>query len=915
MNPFSIAGSKWWKCDFHNHTPASTDYGKGPNQAVLLKRSPREWLLDYMKAEIDCVGVTDHNSGEWIDILKIELELMEAEQPEGYRAIVVFPGVEVSVNGGIHIVALFDPSKGTKDINGLLGAVGFPLEHVGKSEYTSKESIDEVIDSIIDAGGIAIPAHVDKPTGLFEVYGGNVTVRNLLLRECLLAIELINKESVLPDTYKQHRKRLNLAEIVGSDSHLPEQAGTAYTWVKMEEPSIEALKLAFHDGVDGIIRHESPHSQPNQIAERYYIRKLVVKDGYKAGNGQPLVVEFSPWQTTLIGGRGSGKSSIINYLRIALDKCDGIPDKIKADFENFKKVGSRGGVGMLKASTEIEVLIQKDTRLLKVTWNQTDNCILSEMNEQGDWDLIGPMSALGKMFPMRIFNQKQLYELTESPNHLLNLIDSQFDKNAWSQELERLEAIWYASRRNQRELANRMAGEPETKELYKSVEGKIKIFEAYGNELLTKFKEEQQSNRLIKSGINSVKGLTDNLQKIIESQSITSIYDSKMGDELKTSVSSFDEEVKAQIVSISKSIENLRQIVIAFDTNYESSEWYTKSQGTKIEYDKFINSLKESNPDVNLDYGALLAQKQGLEEKLNQYKGLKDEYDAITQNIKDQYQLIIQHHQQLRTLRNEVIHKWSKNTQGGTLAVYLNELGDFVNSEISFRDLIRRPGSEFASELLTLDDDGNPTGGFISKILQEQDMQSRWGLLQEIKQNIITASEADPKNLGIKFIRHFQKLKETTPEDIDRLWLWVPEDRIVLKLKRQGGKEEDIESGSAGQKTAGILSLLLAIDNVPLIIDQPEDDLDTRMVTELIVENFKRLKPHRQVIVVTHNPNIAVNASSEKIVELEFSSGQIRKKCSGALQKHEVRLAVCDVMEGGRDALESRYYRISKALT
>ncbi|TXK20954.1 hypothetical protein FVR03_23870 [Pontibacter qinzhouensis] len=270
-NPFSIAGSKWWKCDFHNHTPASTDYGKGPNQATLLNRTPREWLLDYMNAEIDCIGVTDHNSGEWIDLLKQELKLMETDQPEGYRSLFIFPGVEISVNGGIHVVALLDPSKGTKEIHGLLGKVDLPLEYVGKSDHTSKKSIDEVIESIIDAGGIAIPAHVDRPTGLFDVLGGNVTVQNLLLRENLLAIELINVNSDLPETYKQHRKRLNLAEIVGSDSHLPAQVGAAYTWVKMEEPSIEALKLAFHDGVDGIIRHENPLTKPNHITERYYI--------------------------------------------------------------------------------------------------------------------------------------------------------------------------------------------------------------------------------------------------------------------------------------------------------------------------------------------------------------------------------------------------------------------------------------------------------------------------------------------------------------------------------------------------------------------------------------------------------------------------------------------------------------------
>jgi predicted metal-dependent phosphoesterase TrpH len=94
-------GAKWWKFDFHNHTPKSDDYGKGPEQAALKARSPREWLLDFMNAGMDCVAITDHNSGEWIDLLKQELVKLNAEKPAGYRQMTLFPGVEISVNGGI----------------------------------------------------------------------------------------------------------------------------------------------------------------------------------------------------------------------------------------------------------------------------------------------------------------------------------------------------------------------------------------------------------------------------------------------------------------------------------------------------------------------------------------------------------------------------------------------------------------------------------------------------------------------------------------------------------------------------------------------------------------------------------------------------------------------------------------------
>jgi predicted metal-dependent phosphoesterase TrpH len=87
------SGARWWKFDFHTHTPASDDYGKGPQQASLKQRTPKEWLLDYMRAGIDCVAITDHNSGAWIDQLKSALEELKSEKPEGFRPIHLFPGV------------------------------------------------------------------------------------------------------------------------------------------------------------------------------------------------------------------------------------------------------------------------------------------------------------------------------------------------------------------------------------------------------------------------------------------------------------------------------------------------------------------------------------------------------------------------------------------------------------------------------------------------------------------------------------------------------------------------------------------------------------------------------------------------------------------------------------------------------
>ena len=198
-----IHGAKWWKFDFHNHTPKSYDFGKG--DAIHMAITPENWLLMYMNACIDCVAITDHNSGEWIDTLKTALAAMENSdpKPDGYRKLHLFPGVEISATNNIHILALFDPSAGTVEVQTLLGALRFPATHIGTTDAVSPDSVEDVINAIHSAGAVAIPAHVDKESGLFSLTG--FTLTQAINTEGLRAIELIDKAATKPELYVQSK--------------------------------------------------------------------------------------------------------------------------------------------------------------------------------------------------------------------------------------------------------------------------------------------------------------------------------------------------------------------------------------------------------------------------------------------------------------------------------------------------------------------------------------------------------------------------------------------------------------------------------------------------------------------------------------------------------------------------------------
>ena len=107
-----------------------------------------------------------------------------------------------------------------------------------------------------------------------------------------------------------------------------------------------------------------------------------------------------------------------------------------------------------------------------------------------------------------------------------------------------------------------------------------------------------------------------------------------------------------------------------------------------------------------------------------------------------------------------------------------------------------------------------------------------------------------------------------------------------------------------------MLAFLLAHGEEPLILDQPEDDLDNHLIYDLVVRQIRENKLRRQIIVVTHNPNIVVNGDAEMLHALDFRQGQCVVAQSGSLQEKDMREEICRVMEGGREAFDRRYRRL-----
>ena len=194
--------------------------------------------------------------------------------------------------------------------------------------------------------------------------------------------------------------------------------------------------------------------------------------------------------------------------------------------------------------------------------------------------------------------------------------------------------------------------------------------------------------------------------------------------------------------------------------------------------------------------------------------------------------------------------------------------------------------------------------------------------IQKLEQIVFGKKGIEEYRSIVRQIRQGQELKDSFSAtfkkairemDIDkffRLEELIPKDELVVSYKPEGGKKfVPLSTASAGQKTTAILTFILAYGNVPLILDQPEDDLDNKLVYELVVKRLKIAKRNRQIIVITHNANIPVNGDAEYITSMDSDSVSVKKKYEGTLDRAEIRSEICDVMEGREFAFSMRAHK------
>lgn len=447
--------------------------------------------------------------------------------------------------------------------------------------------------------------------------------------------------------------------VMGSDAHKCSDIAKRFSWIKMETPTIESLALALQDKEDGVIIDGTSVDEPNNLGDRCFIEKLKIERGQKIGNGVAFCVHFSPWLNTIIGGRGSGKTTITEFLRIAFGKVHNLPSEIAASFNRFSKIPtSRTDVGMLRSNTMIQIYVKKDGRKLKLIWESEK--WTEYYHENGEWKLSDGAGNVDQRFPIQIYSQKQLYEMAEDPNCLIHYIDSLFDYDTWKQHFYTLSEEYKDTCRQSREISGKIAQEESLKARLSDLDAKIVALETVANNpILTKIKSFSSKYETFKSEIATIISRLSDLQHdivqttLVEQIDIDAILDQESSEKYKSFILEWSK-------LMSEYIDLQERMVALKNTAEELSKHHSISadfETVRTEYSKAISALKQRGIDSIDELEALYSQRTELRQKIEDVLYWKNQLEKIEVKKSDQFEAIITHQKLLRQERDSGMAK------------------------------------------------------------------------------------------------------------------------------------------------------------------------------------------------------------------------------------------------------------------
>ncbi len=900
-----VPGARWFKADLHVHTIDDLAGGKaklpvgidGPPEAQeTIAAYARRFLQCAIERQVRVIGLTPHSprvaanaesSAVWKIVEQWNNDTDDDGRPFRESIYAVFPGFEPCLKdgkSGLHLLFLFDPEVGRdlylKAFDLVMGAEQpWRGNQLALSAKSAEQAFAELRNLHCREAGtnadaparwnyLTLAPHIDNEKGLLGAQKAQVLERfqhgeiaGLELGDNKLPQDAVQHRTWLQTGMREHRQ----AFFHGSDAYSVHEIGKRHTWLKLASPRIEALRQAFiatdsrmrigyeRNATGDLVEIAAPDVTVN---ERPWLKTVTVKGraSFFGGKDDSEASRFdlSPDLTCIIGGSMTGKSTFLDGLRVHAGAPLPQDDRIR------RQVEARGREMFLGGSPEI-----------------TMECPGSD-----------PTAPAHKRWPAVFHAQNELQRLAQEPEAvediLARLVASETQNiTAHEERLNALDRELGGAVKRFAKLDEDVADAEQAFERSKSAAAALGTFSDAGIEDLHRASRNLRDWETAAQAIGELATSLNRVLQAAESLDPPRI-EAKLNGSLQTANAYAPEgEFRAHW-------ERLRSTLGAARDELAGAKAATESAvGVLSEHERGVRTDVERKLAARGVDGAKIKEFQVL----SRQAALLGSYVANLDQARDKLTGAERSFKALIAERRNLV---------GLQRAAFDRVIDTIRIEFGGRISARRI------------DDGSraPLERFLKR-LNQRGITRWWNDLPDGKkpspQQLLDKLNARKlAGVGMSGAVQTTFLGCLGRQERRELAAVRCRDRYLLELETDAGSRS-LSALSGGQRVSVLLSLLLETkDDRPLVIDQPEDELDNRFLFNTVLPALKRLKGRRQIIVATHNANIVVNGDADQVIELQATANRGRVERAGTIEHPVVRDAIVRTVDGGDDAFRLR---------
>ena len=878
---------------------------------------------------LGAVAITDHHDFVLFPYIKDAAAAekgVDGEQLADHERLVVFPGLELTLGVPCQAILILDAGFPIDRLNSVLEILGVdPVDASAEAlpPVARLESIQNFSDiyDLFDARSwlkgryIVLPNVTDGGHGGVMRKGMQVKYKSMPCVGGYLDGTVETKVGKgnrrifdgLDENWGNHRIALFQTSDCRNDTY--EDLGRYSTWVKWAIPTAEALRQA-------CLAEESRISQKEPQLPGVYVSSISVSNSKFLG---PVELLLNPQYNALIGGRGTGKSTLLDYLRWCL--CD---QPASADTDDVANPLSRRQrlievtLAPLKGHVEVHFTLNDIPHVVRRYANTGDTHL-----KVGDGELERVREDdVRALLPIHAYSQKQLSSVSVRVDELNRFITAPIRG--------RLDGF----SRSINEAAGRLRENYATLQRFRGLQANVAR-----SVLQEKSLADQAANLR-----TSLTGLSDEDRAVLDGKPAV--------DRIGRAVGQWDQDVDESFESAAQLVADLKAVADGFVTVADAPATLTTgAEGVRAASEEILRDLAATVSTALAEARAAAGDGGAREVQRNEARAEIGRFNAAYDDVKGRSTAQEARLAELTAVENR------RTTVADLLSEQRRELvslGDPTAIHVRLRsDLIRlyRERSDCldgqCKEVTALSDGllqaemrrghglagvelkfrgvtagsnirGSRFDDFFTNIRTDSDPLSTWeAVLTELETLLLAGSDQQVTSehtpnlsrLGIPEADQKKMQQKLSTDGWLDLALTAIEDEPIFLYRTKEKEFIAFDQASAGQQATALLRVLLAQTGMPLIIDQPEEDLDSQVI-EAVVAQLWKAKRGRQIIFTSHNANLVVNGDAELVIVCDYrtagdqSGGRI--SLQGAIDMPEIRDAITHVMEGGEKAFRLR---------